>query len=567
MSSSTNNEHTVYTRILKNIFKKDADSIALLESLSNHLKVTASISDHNSKLIFGTQDSGAEAYKLRLNGAVFGTLKASKKQGKLLAHFVTNLVKKELEKKKIGTEVLGLYREINMIYDFSDKISEKIDKASVAKMALDEASQIIDSTHGLFLVYDADSNKVIQLASFGENPNRDENIDSQNDRLKELINRGTSSIVPTERIKSNPSLAHLKALMYAPLKVKHRTLGMVLLGHDKEKDFTAAELKLLTTIALQSAGAIESANLYQKGLNAAKEREEAIKAIHEVGQKFVPNEFIRSLGKDQLTEVNLGDLVEKDVTVLFVDIRGFTAISESMHPKDNFLFINSFNKKMGPIIRKNEGFIMQYLGDGFMALFPNGPQYALRASVEIHKELKVFNKERANKNRLPIKVGIGMQNGNLIMGITGDVQRLDAAIISDTVNTASRIEGLSKHFGASILLTGNCKENLTDADEFDFRYLGLVQVIGKQKPIALYECINGDISSLYEHKLKSLKTFDEGMQLYLNKEFAMAAVTFQKIVKQNANDHTAKLFLNKSAHLITQEIGDDWIGIESITTK
>ncbi len=222
---------------------------------------------------------------------------------------------------------------------------------------------------------------------------------------------------------------------------------------------------------------------------------------------------------------------------------------------------------MGPIIRKNKGFIMQYLGDGFMALFPNGPQNSLNASIEMNLELRKMNKEREAKNRLPIKVGIGMQNGNLIMGITGDIERLDAAIISDTVNTASRIEGLSKHFGTSILMTQQCMDKLTDPDEFDFRFLGPVQVIGKQKPIALYECINGDNPLLLKHKLDTLNIFDEGMKLYFNKEFAMAAVTFQKIVKKNLNDHTAKLFLNRAAHLITQEIGDDWKGVESVSTK
>ena len=129
----------------------------------------------------------------------------------------------------------------------------------------------------------------------------------------------------------------------------------------------------------------------KRDLRAAKEREEAITAIHKVSQKFVPNEFIKSLGKDRITEVSLGDLVEKEVTVMFVDIRDFTSISENLKPKDNFLFINSFNKRMGPIIRKNEGFIMQYLGDGFMALFPNGAQNALRAAVEMNKELKRHN--------------------------------------------------------------------------------------------------------------------------------------------------------------------------------
>ena len=92
-------------------------------------------------------------------------------------------------------------------------------------------------------------------------------------------------------------------------------------------EYRAADLKLLTTIALQSASAIESAHLYQKNLKEARDREEAIRQIHEVSQKFVPSEFLKSLGKENITEVSLGDLVEREVTVVFVDIRGFTTIS------------------------------------------------------------------------------------------------------------------------------------------------------------------------------------------------------------------------------------------------
>jgi adenylate cyclase len=554
------------TRILKNILKDPRNS-DLLESLGHHLNLKFSVSDAEGGVLWGSDLVYTQSFELLENEVLFARVNADKEQGQLMADLIMTLVRKDQEKKKIGNEVLGLYREINMIYDFSERLSETIEEASIAAMALKEASQIIDSSHGLFLVYEKELDRVVQLASFGEDEERDKNIDSQNVILKELIKRGTSSIVEQQRIKANPALRHLEAMMYAPLKVKNHTLGMVILGHNEPKEFTAAELKLLTTIALQSAVAIESAQLYQKGLRAAKEREEAITAIHKVSQKFVPNEFIKSLGKDKITEVSLGDLVEKEVAVMFVDIRDFTTLSENLNPTDNFLFINSFNKRMGPIIRKHEGFIMQYLGDGFMALFPNGAQNALRAAVAMNKELENFNRERIDKNRVPIKIGIGMQNGNLIMGITGDIERLDAAIISDTVNTASRIEGLSKHFGTNILITERCIENLTQPEEFDFRFLGPVQVKGKQKPIRLYECIDGDESSLFNHKLETLSIFNEGMKLYFNKEFAMAAVTFQQIVKRNPLDHTARLLLNRSAHLITQEIGDDWKGVESITNK
>ena len=116
-------------------------------------------------------------------------------------------------------------------------------------------------------------------------------------------------------------------------------------------------------------------------------------------------------------------------------------------------------------------------------------------------------------------------------------------------------------------MTNKCKKDLSNPEEFTFRYLGPVQVIGKQKHIKLYECINGDTTELYNHKLNTLETFNKGMELYFKKEFAMAAVTFQQIVKLNKQDQTAKLFLNRAAHLITQEIGDDWKGVESMTNK
>lgn len=535
--------------------------------MATKLRLKFAVIGFDDTLLLGSPLDSSQSFPLYLDEITYGTLIASSEDGNLLANMIMVFVEKEIEKKKMGNEVLGLYREINMIYDFSERISEKIDAKSIAEMALGEASQIINSTHGLFLIYEPEKNKVVELASFGQNPNREENIDKLNFLLKELISRGTSAIVPSEKIENNPALNHLRTIMYSPLKVKHRTLGIVILGHDEQKEFTAAELKLLTTISLQSAGALETAYLYQKGLQEAKEREEAIRSIHEVSQKFVPHEFIKFLGKDKLTEVSLGDLVEKEVTVLFADIRDFTSISEFLSPEDNFLFINSFNKRMGPIVRENGGFIMQYLGDGFMALFPDGSETALRASVEMQASLRLYNKERSTKNNFALKLGIGMQNGNLIMGITGDIERLDAAIISDTVNTASRIEGLAKHYGSSILLTDNCKNNLTNPEEFDLRYLGPVQVKGKQKPIDIYECINGDNATLLKHKLQTLSTFEKGMNLYFTREFAMAAVTFQQIVKKEKTDSAAKLFLNRSAHMITQEIDDDWKGIASISSK
>ena len=554
-------------KAIRHILRRDAECRDLLKGLCDQLRVDFCFEDANRGVLWGRRDRLAKSAPLEFEGESLGTFYYDSDSALAILQAIKVLFQKEWEKKKIGKEVLGLYREINMIYDLSEMISEKIDAGSIASVALQEASQIINTTHGLFLRYDPEQDRVEEVAQLGNNPKSRDFITTQKEVLKELIQKGTSAIVSSERVARNPALKHLKSVMYAPLKVKDRTLGLVILGHEEEVEYTAAELKLLTTISLQAATAIESAHLYQKGLKEVQDREEAIRKLHDASQKFVPSEFIRSLGKDRITEVLLGDLVEREVTVMFVDIRGFTTLSEGLSPRDNFLFVNAFNNRMGPVIRKNRGFILQYLGDGFMALFPEGSQDALTAAVEMHEELRGYNKERALRDRLPVHIGVGMQNGKLIMGITGDSERLDAAIISDTVNTAARIEGLSKHYGTSILLTRECRDNLTDPEAFDFRYLGRVQLKGKSNPIDLYECVNGDEAGLRAHKLSNLDTFNRAMEQYFNREFAMAAVSFQQIYKMNTDDQPAKLFLNRSAHLITQDIGENWKGVETMTMK
>ena len=108
---------------------------------------------------------------------------------------------------------------------------------------------------------------------------------------------------------------------------------------------------------------------------------------------------------------------------------------------------------MGPIIQHHGGFVNQYLGDGIMAIFTENKGGSVQASVDMQTAIRKYNKKRISDGRIPIKVGMGMHTGMLIMGIIGDRERLEPATISDAVNTASRVEGLTKYFGANILLT------------------------------------------------------------------------------------------------------------------
>ena len=289
--------------------------------------------------------------------------------------------------------------------------------------------------------------------------------------------------------------------------------------------------------------------------------------INEATSKFVPNEFLSSLGRDNITEVQLGDHITKEVTVLFSDIRAYTSLSEQMSLKQNFKFVQKYNGQMGPIIQVNNGFVNQYLGDGIMAIFPNSPEHALNAAIQMQQKLNTYNDQRVKENRNILKVGIGIHSGSLIMGIVGDNNRMEATTISDTVNTASRIENLTKHYGASILISSSSIKNLSNPDLFNFRYLGEVQVKGKQETVQIFECIDGDLPEVKELKLASLAHFKEGVQYYFAQSFPKAALSFDLVLKQNPRDRTAKLFLNKVGKLITSGVDEDWTGIETMEIK
>ncbi|MBR9999320.1 MAG: response regulator, partial [Cyclobacteriaceae bacterium] len=289
--------------------------------------------------------------------------------------------------------------------------------------------------------------------------------------------------------------------------------------------------------------------------------------IFDVTGRFVPNEFIRSLGKDRITDVFLGDQAHQEVSVLFSDIRDYTSLSENMTPAENFNFINAFNQRIGPHVQLNKGFINQYLGDAIMALFPASPEDGLKASIAIHKAIQKYNKERIKKGRQPIRVGIGLHTGPLIMGIIGDDKRMDAAIISDTVNTASRIESLSKYFQSRVLLSEASVERLPDQALFNFRYLGKVRVKGKNNTLRIYECFDGDEPEMIRNKLATNGIFEQGMNAYIEKRFAEASLAFQDVINRNPEDQVARLFLQKSGQYIAAGVPDDWEGVEIMVNK
>ena len=554
---------------LKNIIGKKNEATTLLLSIIGQLDITAWIEDEAGKILMGNPaELPASEHPILLDDELLGYVKGDDRAS-IIAGIVSHLVQKEAEKKKLGSEVLHLYQEVNLMFDFSDKLAKTMGAADIAKTTLDEAGRVIRSDNGVIVLWDDKNRKLQVMASTGELFFDQEKINSELPVLLSIILSGQSEIISdTSALRTvGIVLPHIKSVLYSALKVNHRVMGAVILASNEDIQYTAADLKLLTALALQSSSAIESALLYEKNLREAHEREEAMRKVHEVTGKFVPYEFIRSLGHEVITDVKLGDQVEKIVTVLFSDIREYTSIAELMTPEETFRFVCSFNERVGPFIRKHNGFVNQYLGDAIMAIFPGNAADALAAAVDMQKEVEALNLARTSNQLTPIRIGVGMHTGPLIMGITGDNERMDACTISDTVNTASRLEGLTKHYKAGIILSQACLDQMMDASNFHLRNLGLVQVKGKLEPIKIHECFSGNSGSELLKKISTLTLFNEGVSQYLDSGFTTAKELFQKLTEMDPDDRTAQFFLNQAKQHIDSGVGVDKAGIVAMQEK
>jgi class 3 adenylate cyclase len=230
---------------------------------------------------------------------------------------------------------------------------------------------------------------------------------------------------------------------------------------------------------------------------------QSLDKINKANARFVPKQFLDFLGKENITEIQLGDQVQQEMTILFSDIRDFTSISETMTPKENFDFINNYLGYMEPVIRNNNGFIDKFMGDSIMALFPEKSENALNAAIEMRIKLLEYNEIIAQFGKPAIDAGIGIHTGLMMLGIIGGEGRMDSTVISDAVNLASRLEGLTKIYGGSIIITEDTLIKLNDPSQYHFRFLDIVKVKGKKEAIYIFEIMDAEPDLIRNLKLKT----------------------------------------------------------------
>ncbi len=379
----------------------------------------------------------------------------------------------------------------------------------------------------------------------------------------------------------------VKSVACMPLLKRGKLGGVVYLENNLTTGaFTPSRLEMLKLISDQIIISIENATLYKKLNEALKHQIDLSNkqvALTNAYSRFIPREFLSLLEKKSIIDVQLGDQIEKEITVMFSDIRGFTPMSEKMTPQENFNFINSYLSQMSPIIREHNGFIDKYIGDAIMALFPTNADDAVKCSIAMVKKLKEYNQGRKRAGYKPVRIGVGLNTGLLMLGTVGDQYRMDGTVISDAVNLAARMEGMTKTYGVSLLISETTYFQLENISDYLIRIIDQVQAKGKSEPITVFEVFNEDPPHFIESKLKTLVLFKQGFKLYHRTKFAAAQALFNEVLEVapedqkeqivgakelfeevlhvNPEDKVVQIYINRCEEFLEYGVPDDWTGV------
>ena len=296
-----------------------------------------------------------------------------------------------------------------------------------------------------------------------------------------------------------------------------------------------------------------------------EEREK--KKIRGAFQYYLTASVISEMLKDP-TKLKLGG-DKKDLTVLFSDIRGFTTISEKLTPEELVHLLNEYLTAMTDIVFKYEGLLDKYMGDAIMAVYgapldqPDHPVRACRTALDMIEELKKLQQKWSEEGRPVLHIGIGINSGDMVVGNMGSQMRFDYTVMGDSVNLGSRLEGINKEYGTSIIISEYTYEGVKDV--LVCRELDSVRVKGKELPVKIYEllCDKKDAAPLEAF----VQRFNEGLDKYKQARWDEAVAAFEKVLDIRPDDAPSLLYIQRCKDMKESPPPQPWDGVFTMTKK
>lgn len=293
------------------------------------------------------------------------------------------------------------------------------------------------------------------------------------------------------------------------------------------------------------------------------------KQIKSMFTRYAPPAYVEELVKDP-TKLELGG-EEKEISILFSDIEGFTTISENLGPKKLVELLNEYLGAMTKVIFNQGGTLDKYIGDAIVAVFgaplaqKDHALNACLAALEMQQHLKGLREQWIKKGLPPIKNRIGVNTGKVVFGNIGSDIRYDYTGIGDAMNLSSRLEGANKQYGTYLMISEFTYEQARE--HLIVRDLDFIIVKGKTKPVKVFELIARKSDTLPEAQIRMIEMYQQGIELYRKQEWLPAINKFEEALGFVPDDCPSKLYIERCKEFIANPPGANWDGTYHMTTK
>jgi len=301
------------------------------------------------------------------------------------------------------------------------------------------------------------------------------------------------------------------------------------------------------------------------GFTDGADKRKVKRMLSQYVSEAVLNEAMNS--PDDILKAQVGR--KESMSVLFSDVRNFTSISESQPAEKVVQLLNCHFKEMSEAIFKYQGTLDKFIGDALMAFWgapiyvDNHSELALMAAMEMIDRLNGVNKELETLEMGPIDIGIGINSGDVILGNIGSERKLDYTIIGDSVNLASRLEGITKNYGYKIVVSESTYQQISM--DIPFLMLDEVRVKGKQEPIKIYAPLGTlhDNNETRAHWHRQAEIAKEAFILYQSQQW----IEVQKLLARCELDAFKQLYLQRCEQFIQNPPSAEWDGVNNLTSK
>jgi adenylate cyclase len=327
---------------------------------------------------------------------------------------------------------------------------------------------------------------------------------------------------------------------------------------------------LLVTVPVLSALLLSGS--FSLGFEYILERREKLRTRRTL-ERYVSKNLVKEVLENPDSYYSSLRGVRVPAAILFSDLIGFTTLSEKADPEALVAQLNEYLSRMTSVVFSNGGTLDKFIGDAIMAVWGNVRSFGMaqdakncaRAALAMRRELRQLNQKWREEGRMGLGMGIGINQGEVIVGNIGSHERMDPTVIGDSVNLASRLEGLTRVYGVDILVGASAAE--LARHEVHLRSVARVQVKGKTKPVDVFTFVGARNEEVDQEFLKWLDTYEEGLERFRARDFTEAKILFSRFLEFYPDDLLAKMYLDRALEYEQAPPDEAWNAVEVFEKK